>query len=255
VIEQLFQLDGRVALVTGGSRGLGRQMATVLARAGAAVAVTSRKPETAAEAAAAIARETGARTLGVSAEATDEAQVEAAVEAVVAAFGSLDILVNNAGINLRKPIETFSLAEWEGVQAVNVRGPFLFTRYAVPHMRRRRWGRIINLCSILSFVSLPGRGAYSTSKAGLLGMTRAVALELAPDGITVNALCPGPCETDMNRTLKQDPEIDRFFTSRIPMGRWGKPEEMEGPVLFLASEASSFMTGQALIVDGGWTAQ
>lgn len=255
MLDKLFRLDGKVALVTGGSRGLGKEMALVLSHAGAAVAVTARTRESAQAAASEIAAATGGQTLALAAEASDEAQVRAAVEGTLEALGGLDILVNNAGVNKRKPIESFLEEEWDWVQDVNLKGPYLFMKYAAPHMREKKWGRIINMASMMAHIALPERGAYCSSKAGLLGLTRAVALELAPHGVTVNALSPGPCGTEMNQAIMQNPEAYEFFRSRLPMGRWARPEEMQGPLLFLASEASSFMTGQSLVVDGGWTVQ
>lgn len=255
MINELFQLHGKAALVTGGSQGLGKEMAIILAAAGARVAITSRSQEVADAAAKEITAETGGHIVGIAAEASDEAQVKAAVEATVQALGGLNILVNNAGVNKRNPIDKFPSDEWNWVLSVNLTGPYLFTKYAVPFMKQRGWGRIVNVGSIQSFIGLPERGAYAATKAGLVGMTRAVAMELAQENITVNALCPGPVETEMNAAQMANPEVFKYFTDRIPMGRFAKPHEIRGPLLFLVSQASSFMTGQSLIVDGGWTAQ
>lgn len=250
-----FRLDGRAALITGGGRGLGRSMALALAGAGADLVITSRAEEGARAAAAELAAATGRRVLGLGLEVTDAAQVEAVVQRALEAFGHIDILVNNAGINIRKPIDAFDEASWDLVQETNLKGPFLCMRAVTPHMKARGWGRIINVSSMLGNVALPERGAYSASKSGLLGLTRAVALELAPHGICVNALCPGPFATEINEAITGDAEKSRYFLERLPVGRWGREGELNGAVIFLASEASSFMTGASLVIDGGWTAQ
>lgn len=255
MVNDLFRLDGKVALVTGGSRGIGKEMALIMAAAGASVAVTSRTQDAADAAAREIATATGARTLGIAAENSDEAQARAAVEMTVKALGGLEILVNNAGVNKKHPIDHYPTEDWNWVVGVNLTGPFLFTKFAIPYMKRAGWGRIVNVGSVQSLVGLPERGAYGATKAGLVGLTRAVALELAPFKITANVLCPGPVDTDINAAQKADPVVYQASLAKVPMGRWGRPDEMQGPLLFLASGASSFMTGQSLVVDGGWAAQ
>ena len=250
----LFRLDGKVALVTGGTKGLGRSMADGLASAGADVALCSRNGEEAESEAALLGEETGRRTLGVRCDVTEPGEVEALIEATVSQLGRLDILINNAGINIRNPIEELSLEEFEQVMSVNVRGPWLCSRAAIPHMRTGGYGRVINMGSTLSVVGVPGRTPYASSKGAVAQMTRVLALEWAEEGITANAICPGPFLTPMNEPIVGQPETERFILGEVPMARWGEMTEIQGAAIFLASEASSYVTGATLFVDGGWTA-
>jgi NAD(P)-dependent dehydrogenase (short-subunit alcohol dehydrogenase family) len=247
-------LEGKVALVTGSSKGLGKAMALALAEAGAKLALASRDENRLAETAAAI------RALGSEAEVfpvdvSNETQVLALEKAVTVRFGKIHILINNAGINLRKPVTDFTLEEWNRIQSTNVTSAFLMCRSFVPHLKGQGYGRIINMASMFGHVSLPGRTAYSTSKAGLLGFTTSLALELAAEKITVNAISAGPCATEINKPLLENSELTQFFLSRIPVGRWGRPEEIGQLAAYLCSEVAGFITGTDIIIDGGWTAQ
>ncbi len=249
-----LRLDGHVAVVTGASKGLGKQMAEALAQAGATVALVARDRRLLEGVKEGIASR-GGRAQAFVADVTSEAAVAALAEQVRDRAGVPDILINNAGINLRKPLHEFTLPEWRRVMQTNLDGPFLCTRAFVPGMIEKRFGRIINMTSTMSHVSLPGRAAYSASKSGLLGMTRALALELAPFNITVNGISPGPFATEMNTILIQDPARNAEFVSKIPVGRWGKVEEIGALAVFLCSEAAAFITGTDILIDGGWTAQ
>jgi len=254
VLDQ-FRLDGRRALVTGGGRGLGRVIAQALAEAGADVAVAGRTPDVCQDAAREIAAATGRRALAFAADVTVAAEVERLVGEVQNGLGAIDILVNNAGVNIRGAAEELLENDWDAVLGTNLKAPFLCARAVGASMCARGWGRVINLGSILSVVALPGRAPYASSKAGVLGLTRVLALEWAKSGVTVNAICPGPFATDMNRQLLTDPVKYQAFVEKIPLGRWGELHEIAGVAVFLASNAASFVTGSALFVDGGWTAQ
>jgi NAD(P)-dependent dehydrogenase (short-subunit alcohol dehydrogenase family) len=250
-----FRIDGKVALVTGGARGLGRTMATALAEAGADVALTGRTLAPSEQTASEISAASGRRCRAYEADVTRSSDVERLAAAVEADFGRIDILINNAGTNIRGPIEQLSEADWDTVVDTNLKGPFLCARAIGPGMVRRGWGRVINLGSVLGVIALAGRAPYASSKAGIINLTRVLALEWAGTGVTANAICPGAFGTEMNRQLLDDPVKYQEFVKRIPMGRWGEPEELGGAVLFLASDASSYVTGSALFVDGGWTAR
>ena len=251
----LFRLNGRTALITGGARGLGLVMAEALAEAGASVCLTSRTPGSAQDAAASLASKTGSRVVGVTSELTTSSAVDQLSRQVSEAVGHVDILVNNAGINIRGNIGDISEADWDAVMDANLKAPFLVARAFGPAMCEKGWGRVITLSSMLGTIALPGRSPYASSKAAVLGLTRVLALEWAAAGVTVNAICPGPFGTEMNRQLLNDPEKYQAFVQKLPVGRWGELHEIKGIVVFLASDASSFMTGTALALDGGWTAQ
>ena len=250
-----FRLDGKVALITGGSRGLGRSMAEAMVSAGAAVALSARDLDLATTVAREVGEVSGGRTLGVSAEITRDADVRAMVARTLDAFGRLDILVNNAGMNIRGPIEQLSESDYDLVLDTNLKGPWLCCRAASEPMRRQGWGRVINVSSMLGEVALPGRTPYAASKGGLTLLTKTLALEWGAHGINVNALCPGPFATEMNVPLLNDPEVRAAMQAKVPLGRWGDPGEIGPVAVFLASEASSYMTGATLFIDGGYTAQ
>ncbi len=254
-VLDMFKLNGKVALITGGAGGLGEVFARTLAAAGADIIVIGRRLDAAQAMAEQIRQECNIQTAAIACDVTDEVQVQAMAEQAIKLWGHVDILVDNAGVNLRKPSIDFSRAEWQKVLDVNLTGPFLCAQALAPDMLSRRWGRIINISSMLGQVGLGERPAYTAAKGGLIQLTRTLALEWASQGVNVNALAPGPFGTEMNRPLMNNPEIYKSFADRIPIGRWGEVHELAGPILFLASEASSFMTGAVLTVDGGWTSQ
>lgn len=248
------RLDGKTALVTGASRGLGKAIALALAQAGARLVLVSRDLDLLNQTADA-ARALGQQAVVFKTDVTNETQIRELENDVARQFGQIQILVNNAGMNIRKPATEFSLQEWRQVIDTNLTSAFLMCRSFVPIMRGQDYGRILNLTSIMSHVSLPGRTAYSASKAGLLGFTRALALELAPEKITVNGISPGPFATEINTPVLQNPELNQQFVSRIPLGRWGQVEEVGHLAVYLCSEEAGFITGTDLLIDGGWTAQ
>ncbi len=250
-----FDLNGKAAVITGGAQGLGLEFARTLSAAGANVAITSRNETKAREAADAIRTETGRDAVGIGLDLTDYGQIQRMAEEVVRRFGRLDILVNNAGINVRKPLLEFDEDSWDMVQNANLKAPFLCAKAVVPQMIKQKFGRIINIASMLGKVALPERAAYCSSKGGLIQLTKVMALEWAEHNITANAVCPGPIGTEMNLPVMNNPQAYQYFLDRLPSKRWGQPEELAGLILYLASEHSGFMTGSELVIDGGWTAQ
>ena len=254
-ILELFQLKDQTALIVGGNRGLGLSMGHALAEAGANISIAARDEEKNREAETLLRESWPVQTFSVSCDVCSEASVHAAVAATVAQFGKIDILINSAGINIRGPIEKLSLEEFNKVQQVNVTGAWLAAREVIPVMKANKYGRIINIGSMLSVIAIPERTPYATSKGAILQLTRALAMEVAREQITVNALLPGPFATDMNLPLLQDPEKYQAFISKVPMGRWGELHEIGGIALYLASRASSYTTGACFAIDGGWTTQ
>jgi NAD(P)-dependent dehydrogenase (short-subunit alcohol dehydrogenase family) len=251
----IFRLDDRVVLITGGAGGLGTVFTRALAGVGANVVLVGRRQAALDEAAATLTAETGRTVLGFAADVTDEAQVAAAVTYTVEKLGRLDVLINNAGTNVRKPTTEFSLAEWRGVLDTSLTGSFLCAKHALPHMIAAKWGRVIHVASMLGQVGLADRPAYTAAKGGMIQLARTMALEVAQHGVTVNALAPGPFMTELNRQVFTNPVAFKSFIDKLPIGRFGEPDELSGAILFLTSNASSFMTGNVLTIDGGWTAQ
>jgi NAD(P)-dependent dehydrogenase (short-subunit alcohol dehydrogenase family) len=254
-LRQLFGLEGDVAFITGGGGAVGGATARAYARAGAAVVLADTALEPARRIADEIQR-TGGRAMAIRMDVTDEASVGAAVASAERALGKVDILVNNAGINIRKPPEQLTLADWTSVIGVNLTGYFLCARAVGPGMLARRSGRIINVASIMGYRGSPisANLAYCTSKGGVVNFTRTLAGEWAPHGIRVNGIAPTYLRTPLTERLLSDPEIGAKIAARTPMGKVGVPEDLEGTMVFLASAASSLVTGHTIAVDAGWLA-
>lgn len=250
-----FDMTGRAAIITGGSKGLGTAMAAGLASCGADVLLTSRHADEAEAAAEEIARDFGQRAIGIAADVSEPDAVEAMTARAIDEFGRIDILINNAGINIRGPIDELTYEEFRQVQKINVDGVWLCAKAVTPHMKDRKYGRIINLSSTLGLVGLANRTPYTSSKGAVAQMTRALGLELAPFGINVNAICPGPFLTPMNVPIAETKEAKESIVGATATQRWGELREIQGAAIFLASEAASYMVGSMVVVDGGWTAK
>ena len=253
-MSDLFSLENKVAVVTGASRGLGRAMALGLAGAGADIIAVASSSENAAASVAEI-EALGRRAVGIGCRQDDPAEVRRAVDECIDAFGHVDILVNNAGTIRRAPAEDFSDEDWSTVMDTNLTGVFQFCRGIGKHMRERGHGKIINIASLLSFsggITVP---AYAASKGGVMQLTKALANEWASKGLQVNAIAPGYFATDNTAALQADEIRNTSILARIPTGRWGDPEDLQGAVVFLASPASDYVNGHILTVDGGWMAR
>jgi len=254
-VMQMFDMTGRVVLITGGSKGLGLSMAEGLAEAGATCVLVSRNAATCEQAAAELVQATGRPAEGIAADIADENQVAALFDGIIDRHGQLDVLINSAGVNIRHPIEEFSLDEFRTVMDTNLTGTWLCCRAAAPIMKQAGHGSVINIGSALSAVGLAERTAYCSSKAGVIGLTQTLALEWAESGVRCNAICPGPFLTAMNRPLLEQPERAAAVVGLTALNRWAEMPEIRGAALFLASDASTYVTGTSLFVDGGWTAK
>ena len=240
-----IDLTGKVALVTGGSRGIGHAIAAGLVGAGAKVAILGRDEAKAVAAAA----ELGPNAKGYRCDVAVGADVEQALEAIERELGPVDVLVNNAGITKDNLLFRIAEDDWDAVLAANLKGPFLMTKLAARGMIKRRWGRIVNIASVVGLIGNKGQANYAASKAGLIGFTKAVAKELASRNVLVNAVAPGYIDTEMTRAISD--EAKQALQAAIPLGRLGAGADVAGAVLFLASDLASYITGQVLVVDGG----
>ena len=248
--NSIFDLSGRVALITGGSKGIGRAIAGGFARAGAELFICSRNPEHLERAADEIRNEAGVRVEYAVADVAIRDDVNRVAQTAVQRLGKVDVLVNNAGWNVPQSIDEIRDEDWNYVVELNLNSVMALTRAIVPQMKQRGWGRVIHMSSIMALGSTPKRNVYSATKAALIGMARATALDLGPFGITVNCIAPGPIATEMPMSILSRQQQDSF-SARTAVGRWGKPDELIGPALLLASEAGSYITGSVLVVDGG----
>jgi len=252
-ILQQFRLDGKVSVVTGGSRGLGKAMAEALAGAGSDVVLMGRQQATLEPVAAAIAAATGRQTLAVQMDVSQKDQIEAAVARVLKEFGRIDVLINNAGINIRAEAIDFKEEDWDQILAVNTKGTFFMSQACAKVMIRQRRGKIINIHSMTCVMGIPTIPAYTASKSALVGLTKQLAVEWAPYNIQVNGIGPGFMRTELTQAVQNDQRSD-WILHRTPAGRWGEPEDLAGAAVFLASPASDYITGQVINVDGGMTA-
>lgn len=250
-----FDFTGATAVVVGGASGLGLAMAEGLASHGARVCIVSRDGDKAKRTAESIGQRTGTACVSATVDLASEASVSELGRVLADLFGGgLNIAINSGGINIRNPIDRIPLPEWEAVQRVNITGAFLFARTVHPLLGQAGWGRLIHVASIFGSRSFAGRTSYASSKGALLQLTRTLAIEWAQEGITVNAISPGPFSTEIMRPVLSDPQRSEEFRRKIPLGRFGDPREVVTAALFLASPLSSYVTGADILVDGGWTA-
>ncbi|MBP2437656.1 SDR family oxidoreductase [Microbacterium amylolyticum] len=252
--SELFDVSGRLALVTGSSRGLGRALATALAEAGARVIMHGRDAEALDNTASAIGDQTGTRPAHIACDLTDAAAVEAAMSSLITEHGVPDILVNNAGLQRRAPFTEFPVSDWDAVIASNLSSAFYVSRFITPAMAERGSGKVVNIASVQSKLARQTIAPYSASKGGVALLTQGMAADLARYGVQVNAISPGYFATEMNRALVEDEQFNNWLVNRTPAHRWGDFSELRGALLFLASDASSFVSGQNIFVDGGMTA-
>ena len=252
-MTDLFDLGGKVALVTGGSRGLGLVIAGGLARSGARIVLNGRNGERLDRAVSGL-RAAGLAAEGAAFDVRDAASIDAGIGRIEKDAGAVDILVNNAGIQSRAPLAAMSEEQWRAVMDTNLTGAFLVARRVVPAMMARKRGKIINICSLMSEVARPTTANYAAAKGGLKMLTRAMAVEWAGCNIQANGIAPGYFDTEMTRALVEDKAFNACICRRTPAGRWGRPEELIGAAVFLSSEASDFVNGQILFVDGGFLA-
>ena len=248
--DTIFDLTGRTALVTGGSKGIGNAIARGFANAGANLFLCSRTEESLAATADAIRQQTQVRVEHVVADMANREDVDRVANEAVARLGKVDILVNNAGWNVPQAIDEIRDEDWEYIIELNLTSVMRLTRAMVPGMKQRGWGRVIHISSIMGLGSTPARNAYSATKAALIGMSRASALDLGAYGITVNCIAPGPIATEMPMSILSEEQQDKL-AARTALGRWAKADELMGPALLLASDAGSYITGACLVVDGG----
>lgn len=251
----IFSLQGKSAIITGGTKGLGLAMAAGLASAGANVMLVSRNAQDGEEAAGEIAEKYGVKAITFSADVAKMEAMNTMAKKAKDAFGSIDVLINSAGINIRGAIDELSPEDFSKVMDINVTGTWNACRAVTPYMKDQKKGSIINLASTLGLVGLANRTPYTASKGAVVQMTRALALELAPWNINVNAICPGPFLTEMNLPIADTEEGKKFVVGATALGRWGELKEIQGAAILLASDAGTYMVGSMITVDGGWTAR